>query len=76
MGLPDGTGVDLIRTIRLHSSVPAIVLTGFGMDQDVASFRDAGFNVHLTKPVNLQRLLIAINDLTTTRPSAETGARG
>ena len=76
VGLPDGSGVDLIRAIRLHSSVPAIALTGFGMDQNVASFREAGFNLHLTKPVNLQRLLIAINDLTVIRQSAETLPHG
>jgi PAS domain S-box-containing protein len=76
VGLPDGTGIDLIRAIRLHSSVPAIALTGFGMDQDIASFREAGFNVHLTKPVNLQRLLIAIDDLTALQRSAETRTRG
>jgi PAS domain S-box-containing protein len=75
VGLPDGTGIDLIRAIRLHSKVPAIALTGFGMDQDTASFREAGFNVHLTKPVNLQRLLIAINDLTASQRSAEARAR-
>ncbi len=75
VGLPDGTGIDLIRAIRLHSTVPAIALTGFGMDQDIASFRDAGFNVHLTKPVNLQRLLIAINDLTVSQRSTEARTR-
>jgi PAS domain S-box-containing protein len=76
VGLPDGTGIDLIRAIRLHSSVPAIALTGFGMDQDIAGFREAGFNVHLTKPVNLQRLLIAINDLTVSQKSPNARTRG
>lgn len=76
VGLPDGTGIDLIRAIRLYSSVPAIALTGFGMDQDVASFREAGFNVHLTKPVNLQRLLIAIDELTVTKQATEAPTGG
>ncbi|MGH7779909.1 MAG: CHASE3 domain-containing protein [Candidatus Binataceae bacterium] len=71
VGLPDGTGIDLIRAIRLHSSVPAIALTGFGMDQDISSFREAGFNEHLTKPVNLQRLMIAISELTATHQAVE-----
>ncbi|MHB8382045.1 MAG: hybrid sensor histidine kinase/response regulator [Candidatus Binataceae bacterium] len=75
VGLPDGTGVDLIRAIRLHSTVPAIALTGFGMEQDIASFREAGFNAHLTKPVNLQRLLIAIDDLTAARQPSDSSAR-
>ena len=56
IGLPDGSGVDMIRAIRKFSSVPAIALTGFGMDQDVATYKEAGFDAHLTKPVNIQRL--------------------
>jgi PAS domain S-box-containing protein len=64
IGLPDGTGIDLIQTVRKTSNVPAIALTGFGMDDDVAKCRDAGFNDHLTKPVNLQKLELAIRQLT------------
>ena len=33
-----------------------IAITGFGMDDDIARCRDAGFNGHLTKPVHLQKL--------------------
>jgi len=61
IGLPDGTGIDLIRQIRQHSSLPAIALTGFGMDQDVARYRESGFDAHLTKPVNFQKLEMVIN---------------
>lgn len=60
IGLPDGTGMDLIRTIRAQSRIPAIALTGYGMEEDIAKCRDAGFDDHLTKPVNLQRLQSAI----------------
>jgi hypothetical protein len=56
IGLPDGTGMDFIRQVRKTSSLPAIALTGFGMEEDVAKCREAGFNHHLTKPVNFQRL--------------------
>ena len=31
IGLPDGTGIDWIRSLRQRSSVPAVALTGFGM---------------------------------------------
>lgn len=63
IGLPDGTGIDLIRQIRLHSNLPAIALTGFGMEEDVAKCRDAGFDDHLTKPVNFQKLESVIRQL-------------
>lgn len=56
VGLPDGTGTDFMRHVRGFSSVPAVALTGFGMDADIKDCLEAGFNLHLTKPLNLQRL--------------------
>jgi len=61
IGLPDGSGVDLIRQMRRHSSVPAIALTGFGTDRDINRYKEAGFDAHLTKPVNFQKLEMIIN---------------
>jgi signal transduction histidine kinase/CheY-like chemotaxis protein len=66
IGLPDGTGVDLIRTVREHSTIPAIALTGFGTDEDVARYKEAGFDAHLTKPVNFQKLEMIINQFFST----------
>jgi two-component system CheB/CheR fusion protein len=58
IGLPDGTGVELIRQIRKQygDKITAIALTGFGMEDDLERCREAGFDSHLTKPVNLQSL--------------------
>ncbi|HEX5243245.1 MAG TPA: PAS domain S-box protein [Tepidisphaeraceae bacterium] len=58
IGLPDGTGIDLIHAVRddLRKQMPAIALTGFGMDEDVKRTLKAGFNDHLTKPINFARL--------------------
>jgi PAS domain S-box-containing protein len=56
IGLPDGTGFDFIKKIRETRQTPAIALTGFGMRQDVERAERAGFNAHLTKPVNFQKL--------------------
>jgi len=56
LGLPDGTGIDFIEKIRETHQTPAIALTGFGMQQDVERAERAGFDAHLTKPVNLQKL--------------------
>jgi PAS domain S-box-containing protein len=71
VGLGDGTGIDLIREIRRHSSYPAIALTGFGMEQDIERFKQEGFDAHLTKPVNLEKLEATIRSLLTreSRPS-------
>jgi CheY-like chemotaxis protein/anti-sigma regulatory factor (Ser/Thr protein kinase) len=56
LGLPDGTGLDLIERLRKTRDTPAVALTGFGMQQDVERAQQAGFDAHLTKPVNLQKL--------------------
>lgn len=63
IGLPDGTGFDVLRGVRQHGSVPAIALSGFGMDHDIARSREAGFAEHLTKPVNFDRLEAVIESI-------------
>ena len=61
IGLPDGTGVDLIRQIRERNrKFPAVPLTGFGMEDDIARCKEAGFDEHLTKPVSFQKLQMMI----------------
>ena len=61
LGLPDGSGLDVIRQLRSRYDGPAIALTGYGMDSDIAASRDAGFAEHLTKPVDLATLQAAIH---------------
>jgi PAS domain S-box-containing protein len=56
IGLPDGTGIDLIRQVRAHRQVTAIALTGYGMEDDIARCLEAGFTAHLTKPIDFQQL--------------------
>jgi PAS domain S-box-containing protein len=64
VGLPDGTGLDVIRSIRdSGSGVPAIALTGFGMEEDVQRCLSAGFTAHLTKPVDFERLEGLVGEL-------------
>jgi HAMP domain-containing protein/signal transduction histidine kinase len=55
LGLPDGSGIDLIQ--KLVSKPPlGIALTGFGMEQDIRKSREAGFHHHLVKPIDLNKL--------------------
>lgn len=60
VGLPDGTGLDLMRQIRARRPLKAIALSGYGMERDMAESHAAGFQDHLTKPVNVERLRAAI----------------
>src|SRR3712207_7161054 len=60
LGLPDGSGLDVMRQLADRYAGRAIALTGYGMDSDVAASREAGFAQHLTKPVDLAALEAAI----------------
>jgi PAS domain S-box-containing protein len=60
IGLPDATGYELIRRLRERSKLPAIAMSGFGMDEDLKRSRDAGFSEHLVKPVRVSQLEEAI----------------
>ena len=63
IGLPDGSGHELVKRIREKHNVMAIAVSGFGMEEDVRRSRDAGFFDHLTKPVSLDRLQQVIEEV-------------
>ena len=60
IGLPDGTGYDLLRGVKKLGPVQAIAMSGFGMDEDLRKSREAGFSEHLVKPVHVPELMEAI----------------
>jgi PAS domain S-box-containing protein len=64
IGLPDGTGVDVMKHVAARHSLKGIALSGYGQDEDIRRSRDAGFTTHLTKPVNLQTLHEVIRKVT------------
>src|SRR5690606_25688484 len=64
LGLPDGTGLDLMRELHgRHPEVRGIALSGYGMEEDFAKSREAGFALHLTKPIDFERLQEAISQV-------------
>jgi PAS domain S-box-containing protein len=65
IGLPDGTGLDLMRQIRNRYAGRGIALSGFGMEGDTMKCHEAGFAAHLTKPVNFRKLEAIIHDVVT-----------
>ena len=68
IGLPDGSGIDLMEKLKDHRPIFGIALTGFGMEDDLRKSHEVGFNHHLVKPVDLNRLdaLIQQADAVTT----------
>ena len=60
LALPDGSGIDLMQTVQFNYPVLGIALTGFGMEEDIRKGREAGFQHHLVKPIDLNKLDLLI----------------
>jgi PAS domain S-box-containing protein len=61
LGLPDGSGHDLMADLRrLRPMCRGIALSGYGMESDIKRSRDAGFDIHLTKPIDVSTLESAL----------------
>lgn len=65
IGLPDGSGYDLMSEFQKKFAAGGIALTGYGREQDVARSEASGFTAHLTKPVRIEllekALAVAVN---------------
>jgi signal transduction histidine kinase len=60
IGLPDIDGFEVARRIRArsdHNVSRLIALTGYGQAEDMRQAVKAGFDAHLTKPVNIDQLI-------------------
>jgi signal transduction histidine kinase len=60
IGLPDIDGWEVARRLRLMpqgQKATLVALTGWGSDEAKQKSREAGFDLHLTKPVDPRRLL-------------------
>lgn len=56
LGLPDGTGYQLMQQLRERHQLKGICLSGFGMQEDISRSAEAGFDHHLTKPIDIHKL--------------------
>ncbi len=63
LGLPDGTGIQLMEKLRDTYHLRGIALSGYGMEDDLARCREAGFVTHLVKPVRFADLRRAIDNI-------------
>ncbi len=63
IGLPDGTGLDLMRQLLSIRPMKGIALSGRGSSEDVRESKDAGFAAHVTKPVDFHKLQQLISQL-------------
>ncbi|HYF37439.1 MAG TPA: ATP-binding protein, partial [Prosthecobacter sp.] len=65
LGLPDGSGNELMERLRDAYGLRGIALSGYGMEEDVERSRKSGFVAHLVKPVDLMQLRRAIASVMT-----------
>jgi PAS domain S-box-containing protein len=67
IGLPSLDGHEVCRRVREHDwgkNIVMIALTGWGQADDRRRSREAGFNGHLVKPVDYEKLLELLSELT------------
>jgi DNA-binding response OmpR family regulator len=65
LGMPQTSGYDVARWVRRQpwgAGVKLIALTGWGQDEDRRRTREAGFDLHLTKPVDPDQLVAMLDD--------------
>ena len=55
LGLPDGHGFEIMAYVK-GLGMPGIALTGYGMEEDMRQSLEAGFQAHLTKPIDFALL--------------------
>jgi PAS domain S-box-containing protein len=70
IGMPDMDGYEVARRLREISRperVAIVALTGWGQDEDRQRVRDAGFDHHLVKPVDLASLQALLTSLARSR---------
>lgn len=66
IGLPDGDGLELLQAIGARNTenrMSSIALSGYAAEHDIERSRQAGFDCHLRKPVEIDHLLQAIDEV-------------
>jgi CheY-like chemotaxis protein len=66
IGMPEMNGYQLAREMRMlpgYETVPMVAVTGYSMFDDRERSTNAGFNAHMTKPIDPRALLDLIEQL-------------
>jgi two-component system, OmpR family, KDP operon response regulator KdpE len=71
LGLPDMDGLDIIRRVREWSTIPVIVLSVRGREDEKIAVLDGGADDYVTKPFNMGELLARIRAALRRRLQAE-----
>jgi signal transduction histidine kinase len=74
IGMPEEDGYSLIRRVRALTdkeggNVPAIALTAYARAEDIIAARTAGYQRHISKPVDVAELVAAVAELADVAPA-------
>ena len=69
IGLPDGTGWEVMRHVAQKRLVPAIAMSALCTPEDIQRSMAAGFRAHLAKPMNFSTLGGLLHSLTRPAPT-------
>lgn len=79
INMPGLLGTEVIAQVRAsnawYAHIPAVALTANALTDHTRQYLAAGFDEHISKPVDLQNLLVAIERLTSETSVAKIGAR-
>ena len=65
VGLPDRSGLELMSDLNQQYGLRGIALSGYTDPADLKAAREAGFDRFLAKPVQFDKLIAAVRELTT-----------
>jgi CheY-like chemotaxis protein len=72
LGMPRMDGIDVCKCIRAQPwgrTMLIVAQTGWGRDADIRRTHEAGFDMHITKPINFEELLSKLHGLEDSDPS-------
>ena len=76
LGLPGMSGFEFMKELRKHEEwkdVVAVALSGLGREKDIRGAKEAGFDAHLLKPVDMSVLDQTLADALQKRANGKLG---
>jgi len=64
IGLPEVDGYSFMRKVReINTDTPAVALTAYARREDIENATAAGYDLHIAKPIEPARLILAVDQL-------------
>jgi CheY-like chemotaxis protein len=63
IGLPDGSGYEVIAHAKRKQPIKGVALTGLDKEEDIRRSKEAGFDFHLSKPVDFHELCMILTQV-------------